>query len=74
MLKNQELIEARPIAKRTLSLGKCITNIAKWHAIELLKVVLMPLRAGNYYLIRAEELNELFKKLDRNSFEQTRKD
>jgi hypothetical protein len=68
MVRNQELVESRPVI---LSLGKCIANIAKWHVVELLKVALMPLRACNYYLIKAEVLYELFRELDKKSFERS---
>jgi hypothetical protein len=33
----------------------------------------MPLRVGNYYLIKAEVLDEIFKKLDENSIEESKK-
>jgi hypothetical protein len=59
----------RPISRRTVSVGKCIANIAQWHIIEILKLGLMPLRVGNYYLIKADLLDGLFKNLDRNSIE-----
>ena len=72
MLRNQELIEPRHLTHGTLSLGKCIVNIIKWYAVEILRLILMPLRAGNYYLMKAEALDELFKALDRKSFEQSR--
>jgi hypothetical protein len=72
MMRNQELIEARHVMQGTLSLGKCIVNIVKWHIVEILRLVLMPLRAGNYYLMKAEVLYELFKELDKKSFEQSR--
>jgi hypothetical protein len=72
MVINQELIEARHPTRAVFSVGKFVLNIAKWHFIELLKLALMPLRAGNYYLIKAEALNELFKELDKKSFEQSR--
>jgi hypothetical protein len=45
-------------------MGKCITHVPQWHVIELLKLGLLPLRAGNYYLIKAEVLDELFRTLD----------
>lgn len=72
MIRNQELIEARHVRPCALSLGKCIVNIVKWHVVELLRLVLMPLRAGNYYLMKDEVLYELFKKLDKKSFDQSR--
>ncbi len=69
MVTNQELKDSRRVMP---SLDKCIINIVKWHVIELLKFVLMPLRAGNYYIIKAEALYHLFKELDKQSFEQAR--
>ena len=72
MMRKQELIKARHVTQGALSLGKCIVNIVKWHVVELLRLVLMPLRAGNYYLMKDEVLYGLFKKLDKKSFEQSR--
>ncbi len=71
--QNFLLLTNRPISRRTISVGKCIANIAQWHIIEMLKLGLMPLRVGNYYLIKAEILDEMFKKLDKNSIEQSDK-
>ena len=71
--ENFRLLTQRPITRRTLSVGKCIANIAQWHVIELLKLGLMPLRVGNYYMIKAEVLDELFQKLDKNTIEQSKK-
>ncbi len=71
--QNFMLLTNRPISRRTISVGKCIANIAQWHIIEMLKLGLMPLRVGNYYLIKAEILDEMFKKLDKNSIEQSDK-
>ncbi len=68
-----KLLTLRPISNRTLSVGKCIAKIAQWHVVEILKLGLLPLRVGNYYLIKAEVLEELFKKLDDNSIEETDK-
>jgi hypothetical protein len=72
--ENFKLITHRPISQRTISVGKCIAKIAQWHIIEVLKLGLMPLRVGNYYLIKADLLDELFKNLDKNSIEQLKKD
>jgi hypothetical protein len=72
--ENFKLLTSRPISRRTVSVGKCIAKIAQWHIVEMLKLSLMPLRVGNYYLIKADALDELFKKLDRNSIEQSRKE
>jgi hypothetical protein len=71
--ENFKLLTLRPISNRTLSVGKCIANIAQWHVVEIIKLGLMPLRVGNYYLVKAEVLDELFQKLDKNSIEQTKK-
>ncbi len=64
-----KLITLRPITERTLGVGKCIAKAAQWHIIEALKVGLMPLRVGNYYLVKAEVVDKLFKELDKSSFE-----
>lgn len=69
-LENLEPGTQRPNAVRTHSISECITNIAQWHFIELLKVGLMPLRVSNYFLIKSDELNGLFQKLDKNGIEQ----
>ena len=69
-LGNFDPVTQQPIAECTFSIGKCIANIAQWHVIELLKVATMPLRVGNYYLIKAQALNEIFRKLDKKSIEQ----
>ncbi len=71
--ENFKLLTSRPITQRTLSVGKCIAKIAQWHIIEALKLGLMPLRVGNYYLIKADVLDEMFKKLDKNGIEQDKK-
>ena len=68
--ENFKLLTQRPISQRTISVGKCIAKIAQWHIVEILKLGLMPLRVGNYYLIKADVLDELFKNLDKNSIEQ----
>ena len=69
--ENFKLLTNRPITQRTISVGKCIANVAQWHVIEILKLGLMPLRAGNYYLIKADVLDEIFRKLDKNGIEQS---
>jgi hypothetical protein len=71
--ENFKLLTLRPISDRTLSVGKCIAKIAQWHVVEILKLGLMPLRVGNYYLIKAEVLDGLFQELDKNSIELTKK-
>jgi hypothetical protein len=71
--ENFKLLTQRPITQRTLSVGKCIANIAQWHVIELLKLGLMPLKVGNYYLIKAEVLDELFREPDEDTIDQSRK-
>ena len=68
-----KLITQRPISQRTLSVGKCIAKIAQWHIVEMLKLGLLPLRVGNYYLVKADMVDELFKKLDKNTIEQDKK-
>jgi hypothetical protein len=70
--ENFKLLTRRPISQRTISVGKCIAKIAQWHIIEILKLGLMPLRVGNYYLIKADVLDELFNNLDKNSIEQSK--
>jgi hypothetical protein len=67
--ENFKLLTRRPITQRTISVGKCIAKIAQWHIIEVLKLGLMPMRVGNYYLIKADVLEKLFKQLDQNSIE-----
>jgi hypothetical protein len=64
------LLTSRPVTHRTISVGKCIAKIAQWNIIEALKLGLLPLRVGNYYLIKADLLDEIFEKLDKNSIEQ----
>ncbi len=64
-----KMLTLRPITQRTLSVAKCIAKVAQWHIIEVLKLGLMPVRVGNYYLIKADLLDKLFKELDRSSFE-----
>jgi hypothetical protein len=70
---NFMILTHRPITRRTLSVGKCIAHIAQWHIIEVLKLGLMPLRVGNYYLIKADVLDQLFRQLDKNSIEGAKK-
>jgi hypothetical protein len=64
-----KMLTLRPITTRTLSVGKCIAKVAQWHIVEVLKVGLMPIRVGNYYLMQADVLDKLFKELDKNSIE-----
>jgi hypothetical protein len=71
--ENFKLLTQRPISQRTLSVGKCIAKIAQWHIVEMLKLGLLPLRVGNYYLVKADVVDELFKKLDKNTIEQDKK-
>jgi hypothetical protein len=68
-----KLLTQRPISERTISVGKCIAKIAQWHVIEAIKLGLMPLRVGNYYLIKAEVLDGLFDKLDKNAIDREKK-
>ncbi len=68
------LLTGRPITKRTISVGKCIGRIAQWNIIAALKLGLLPLRVGNYYLIKADLLDDVFKKLDKHSIEQAREE
>ncbi len=72
--ENFKLLTRRPITERTVSVGKCIGRIAQWRVIDILKLSLLPLRSGNYYLIKAEVLEELFRKLDKNSIDQAREE
>jgi hypothetical protein len=65
-----KLLTGRPITQRTISVGKCIAKIAQWNIIAVLKLGLLPLRVGNYYLIKADVLDEMFNQLDKNSIEQ----
>jgi hypothetical protein len=37
-----------------------------------LKLGLMPLRVGNYYLMKADVLDQMFKQLDKHSIEQAK--
>ena len=64
-----KMLTLRPITQRTLSVGKCIAKVAQWHIIEVLKLSLMPIRVGNYYLMKADVLDKLFNELDKNSME-----
>jgi hypothetical protein len=68
------LLTGRPITERTISVGKCIAKIAQWNLIEALKLGLMPLRVGNYYLMKADLLDQMFKQLDKHSIEQADKE
>lgn len=68
-----KLLTQRPISERTISVGKCIAKIAQWHVIEAIKLGLMPLRVGNYYLIKADVLDDLFEKLDKNAIDREKK-
>jgi hypothetical protein len=69
-----KLLTGRPITHRSVSVGKCIGRIAQWHMVEILKLGLLPLRVGNFYLIKADVIDELFQQLDKNSIEQASKD
>jgi hypothetical protein len=62
-----KMLTLRPITNRTLSVGKCIAKVAQWHIVEALKLGLMPIRVGNYYLVKADVIDKLFKELDKNS-------
>jgi len=68
-----KLLTLRPITERTLSVGKCIAKVAQWHVIEAIKLGLMPVRVGNYYLIKADILDKMFEELDKNSIERENK-
>jgi hypothetical protein len=68
------LLTGRPITERTISVGKCIAKIAQWNIIEVLKVGLMPLRIGNYYLMKADVIDDMFKQLDKHSIEHAEED
>jgi hypothetical protein len=71
--ENFKLLTQRPITQRTISVGKCIAHVAQWHVIEAVKFGLLPLRVGNYYLIKTEALDKLFAQLDKRSIEQAKK-
>jgi hypothetical protein len=58
-----------PASQHIISISKGIGIIAKWHIIQLFKLGLMPLRVSNYYLIKANILDNLFNKLNENSIE-----
>ena len=60
-----KILTLRPITSRTVSVAKCIAKVAQWHLVEILKLGLMPVRVGNYYLVKAEVVDELFSKLDK---------
>ncbi len=62
-----KMLTLRPITKQTLIVGKYIAKVAQWHIIEVLKLGLIPVRVGNYYMIKADVLDKLFKELDKNS-------
>jgi hypothetical protein len=64
-----KMLTLRPITQQSLSVGKSIAKIAQWHIIEILKLGLMPVRVGNYYLMKADVLDKLFKELDKSSIE-----
>jgi hypothetical protein len=64
-----KMLTLRPITNRTLSVAKCIVKVAQWHLIEALKLGLMPMRVGNYYLIKADVVEKMFRELDKNSIE-----
>ena len=62
-----KMLTLRPITKQTLNVGKYIAKVAQWHIVEVLKLGLMPVRVGNYYMVKADVLDKLFKELDKNS-------
>jgi hypothetical protein len=64
------MVTFRQITARSVSVGKCIAKAAQWHIVEALKLGLMPIRVGNYYLIKAEVIDDLFKKLDQQGIPQ----
>ena len=68
-----KLLTLRPITKQSLSVGKSIAKIAQWHIFEVLKLGLMPVRVGNYYLMKADILDKVFKELDKGSIENANK-
>jgi hypothetical protein len=65
-----KILTLRPITNRTISVAKCIAKVAQWHLVEILKLGLMPVRVGNYYLVKAEVVDELFSKLDKQGIPQ----
>lgn len=66
--ENFRLLTGRPITDRTVSVVRGLARIAQWHLVEALELGLLPIRVGNYYLIKAEVIDGLFKKLDRQAF------
>ena len=64
--ENFKLLTSRPISPHTVAAGKHVAREAQVHLIRALRLSLLPLRVGNYYLIKAEKLDELFKALDKN--------
>jgi len=68
-----KMLTLRPITHQTVSAGKCIAKAAQWHIIEILKLGLMPIRVGNYYLMKADVLDRLFEELDKSSIESANK-
>ncbi len=62
--ENFKLLTQRSISPRTISVGKCIAKVAQQHVIEMLKPGVLSQRIGDYYLIKAEVLDQLFRKLD----------
>lgn len=69
-----KLITSRPITQQSISVGKSIGKIAQWHIIEAIKLGLLPLRVGNYYLMKADVLDQMFKELDKHSIEQAKEE
>ncbi len=64
-----KMLTLRPITQPTLSVGKSVAKIAQCRIIEVLKLGLIPVRVGNYYLMKADVLDKVFKELDRSTVE-----
>lgn len=59
---NFRLLTQRPITRRTVSVGKSIARIAQQHVIEILRPNIINWPTGDYYLIKAEILDQLLQK------------
>ncbi len=64
-----KMLTLRPITQPTLSVGRSVAKIAQWRIIKVLKLGLLPIRVGNYYLMKADVLDKVFKELDRSTIE-----
>ena len=58
-----QLITLRKITKHTLLVGKAIAKSSQQHLITVIKEGMLPVRTGDCYLIKADVLDSIFRKL-----------